>query len=223
MSAPPSPEAEPDNLLERLAGRGDSGRAPHPMRQAILDEAAIVAKAERLAREPLTDGERALMDRVRHRLQESNVLAEPQERPKQAPRDSKQRETKSGRRGRLGLAGLTLVSPRWLLVGGVGTLAFLWWLAQTPQPGQPAGSEIHLRGQADVTLIDPDPAARAKSVAQELQRLGWRATAVQANEQLWWVSIPRRDDASEAQLEAAAKSLNLMPSTPMPDRVRVQP
>jgi hypothetical protein len=60
-------------------------------------------------------------------------------------------------------------------------------------------------------------------VAQELQRLGLRATAVQANEQLWWVTIPKRDDASDAQLADAARALDLKPLAPLPDRVRVRP
>jgi hypothetical protein len=163
------------------------------------------------------------MDRARHRLQASNVLAEPQERANQAPRESQQRDARNGGRTRFVLAGLALPSNRWLLVGGVCALAFLWWHAQTPQSVKPTGVEVHLRGEADVRLIDPNPAARAQATAQELQRLGWRATAVQANEQLWWVAIPKRDDASDAQLEAAAKVLNLKPSAPLPDRIRVQP
>jgi hypothetical protein len=223
MSTSANPDEEPDLFLERLAGRGEKGKPPHPLREALLAEAAANAELERLAREPLSDDERALMERVRHRLEAANLLGASTATPNSGQRHSQKGTAKTTGRSKVGLGSLALPSPRWLLAGGVGALAFLWWLAQAPRMGEPPGMEIHLRGEGEVTLIDPNPALRAQAVAQELQRLGWRAAAIQANEQLWWVTIPKRDDASDAQLAAAARALNLKPSTPLPDRVRVQP
>ncbi len=188
----------------------------------MLAEAAAVAHAERLAGQPLTADERARIERIRHELEAANLLGTPSAEAADARRKTspKDRPGQSGKRSGVGV--LSWPSLRWLLLGGAALAAF-WLLAQRPHPGQSPTPDVHLRGGAEVTLIDAKPDVRAKELAQELQRLGWRALAVQVDDGVWWVSIPARQEASDAQKLAAGQLLNLKSGDPLPERVRVQP
>jgi hypothetical protein len=215
-------DPDTDALIERLAGRGDTHAAKHLLRDALLAEAAAVAEAEQLATQPLTADERARIERIRQQLEAANVLG----RSSPSSTDTRQKNSPADRPGhsrrRSGAGVLAWPSLRWLLLGGA-TLAAFWWFVQNPQHGQPQVPDVYLRGGAEVTLIDAKPDVRAKALEQELQRLGWRALAIQVDDNVWWVSIPLRQEASDAQTAAARKLLNLKSGVPLPERVRVQP
>lgn len=215
-------DPDTDALIERLAGRGDTHAAKHPLREALLAEAAAVAQAEQFATHPLTADEHARVERIRHKLEAANVLGTPSPTSTDARQKNSPADRPGHSRRRSGAAVLSWPSLRWLLLGGA-TLAAFWWMVQNPQHGQPQVPDVYLRGGAEVTLIDAKPDVRAKALEQELQRLGWRALAVQVDDNVWWVSIPVRQEASDAQKVAAGKLLNLKSSDSLPERVRVQP